>query len=325
MKEYMASTLTHEEVKEANARMRDWLSPEDDGSGIQKVAQAATDMIRWRVREGSICRNILTPVQITANDLIPSLTDDDPLYYGEVEPETPGGVVVPLGARTKAWYFYGKRYQARFSRLMTPRFMKDTSQLLTYKTDLRQVFSDNALKDLLALEDYKFFNTINNMLSPSGAMAFGETIPQTGIVQWNQLSQDITLDSVNDALSMMTDSTYGLRPATVVVNVNFAYQLQKWTRDEFGGDLAQEVHLKGWTEREFMGARWLITIKNWLVPNGTMYMFAPQEFIGKTLVLEDTTMHVEKKAFMVEFWAYQQIAQVIANMAGICRCDIVGA
>ena len=328
MKEYMGSTLTPAETKVSNEQMIDWLGPDSGPEGQTKAAASTTEMIRTRVREGSIARNILAPRTIGASELIPSLTDDDPRYIGEIEPDTPGGIVNPLGARPHAWWFFGKRYEARFNRLETPRYQKDTAQLLTYKTDLRRVLSDASLKDLLSLEDTRFIQMLNNMLSNNGTtvtMASGEIIPASGTIQWDSINDDINLSSLADAMTVMNRSNMGLDPATVLVNLNFAKQMMKLTRDEFGGDLAEDVHINGFTERRFMGVRWLVTIKNWLVPNGTMFQFAPQEFIGETLVLEDSTMHVRKDAYNIEFWSYQMIAQIIANICGVARVDFTQA
>lgn len=322
MKEYMPTELSAAEVKVANAEMIGWLGEESGDTGRVKAAASTTDMIRTRVREGSIARNVLEPRTIGAADLVPSLDDDDPRYIGEIEPNTPGGVVLPLAARPHGWYFHGQRYEARFSRVETPRYQKDTSQLLTYKTDLRQVLSDASLKDLLSLEDTRFLMMVNNMLSNS-AMVAGQTIAASGTIQWDEIHDDINPSSVTDALTIMLRSNMGLKPATVLVNLNFATQMMKWGRDDFGGDLAEEVKKNGFTERTFMGVRWLITIKNWLVPDGVMYQFAPQEFIGETLILTDSTMHVRKDAYMIEFWSYQEVAQIIANICGVCRCDFL--
>ncbi|MFA5525237.1 MAG: hypothetical protein WC992_00235 [Acholeplasmataceae bacterium] len=321
MKEHASSTLSPAEIKVANAQMRDWMSDESGPEGAYKVAAATTDVIRTRVREGSISRNILEPRQIGSEELVPSLEDDDPRYIGEIEADTPGGMVATLGQRPKSWYFHGRRYEARFSRLMTRRFQKDTAQLLTYKSDLRQMVSDNSLKDLLGLEDLRFFQLINTMLAPTTGAA-GEILPQTQTIQWDTINDSINPDSVADSLTIMNRSNFGLDPATAVVNLATSKQFLKWSHTDLG-DLVSEVKQKGWGEREWMGVRWLVTIKNWLVPDGSVYYFAPGNFIGETLVLTDATMHVKKDAFMVEFWAYQLVAQVIAHFAGVARCDFL--
>jgi hypothetical protein len=320
----MRSTLSPAEVKAGNAQIVEWLSPEASDDGRVKVAASTTDMIRTRVREGSIARNILTPRTIGAADLTPSLDDDDPRYLGEIEPDTPGGAVLPLAARPNGWYFFGKRYEARFNRLETPRYQKDTSQLLTYKTDLRSVLSDASLKDLLSLEDTRFIQMVNSLIS-NNTMLPRQVLSTTGVIQWDTINDDVNPASLADAMTIMNRSNYGLDPATCIVNLNFAKQMMKWGREAFGGDLAEEVHVNGFTERKFMGVRWLVTIKNWLVPDGTMFLFAPQNFIGETLILTDSTMHVRKDAYMVEFWAYQEVAQIIANIAGLARCDFLQA
>ena len=41
------------------------------------------------------------------------------------------------------------------------------------------------------------------------------------------------------------------------------------------------------------GVKWIITIKKDLVPTNTMYHFADPKFIGKSYILEDTTMYIK--------------------------------
>ena len=319
MNENSTSNLTPAEVKQANAEFQSWITEGGD-QGMTKVAASVDNMIRVRVREGSISRNILKPRKIGAEELVPSLYDDDPRYIGEVEPDTPGSLVTPIAGRPNTFWFFGKRYEVRFSRLHTPRYMKDTEQLLTYKTDLRRVLSDASLKDLLSFEDTRFLQAVNTLLAPNTGAA-GETLDATGVIQWDTINDDVNPSSLSDALTVMNRSNFGLDPKTVLVNLNFAKQLMKLGRDDFGGDLAQEVKTKGFGQREFMGVNWLVTIKNWLVPDGVMYQFGPQEFIGETLILTDATMHIRKEGPIIDFGAYQTVASVIENIAAVARVD----
>ncbi len=327
---FPATTLTQDQVKAANEQMSEWLKPESGEEGRVKAAYTATDYIRVRIREGSIARNILTPQNISQADIYPRLEDDDPSYIGEIEPDTPGAVVTPLADRPESHYFKGKRYEARFGRVHTPRQIKEVAQLLTYKYDLRRILSDMNLKDLLSLEDTRFLRTVNTLLANGETDAQGnlkpqEVLPSTGVIQWDTLNAGIDVSSIADALTVPLRSNLGMKASTALINLNFATQLMKINRNDFGGDIAEEVKRTGFTEREWMGVRWLITIKNWLVPDGTMYMFGPQEFIGKTLILQDATMSVRKDDYMISFWAYELVAQVIANIGAVWRVDLLDA
>ena len=55
-----------------------------------------------------------------------------------------------------------------------------------------------------------------------------------------------------------------------------------------------------------------------------MYQFAEPKFLGKFFVLEDTTMYIDKKAYFLEFFAYESIGSAIGNVAAIGRADFTG-
>jgi hypothetical protein len=95
----------------------------------------------------------------------------------------------------------------------------------------------------------------------------------------------------------------------------------KFGREEMGGDFSQDVFKNGWSEQNFMNANWIITIKQDLVPNDSMYLFADPKFMGKSYVLEDTTMYIERKAYMLEFFAYETLGGAIGNTNSLARVD----
>jgi hypothetical protein len=203
-----------------------------------------------------------------------------------------------------------------FDRIMTPRFTKDIDELRTYDMDIRQILSDNAIKDMLAEEDGKFVLTLNLLLGSQGA-----TVPETGTVQWRAIAGGITRDTIAEAMKVLPETPSHLNVATVLINNVTIWDVVKWGRDEVGGDLAQELLTRGFAEREIMGVRWIVTIKRDLVPDNTIFMFAEPKFLGKFYVLEDTTMYIDRKAFMLEFFAYESIGAAVANVAAIARVD----
>ena len=70
-----------------------------------------------------------------------------------------------------------------------------------------------------------------------------------------------------------------------------------------------------------MNAQWTVTIKQDLVPDDRLYMFAEPKFLGKNFVYEDTTMHVEREAYMLKFFAYKTMGGSVANYAAVTAAD----
>ena len=52
-----------------------------------------------------------------------------------------------------------------------------------------------------------------------------------------------------------------------------------------------------------------------------MYHFADPKFIGKSYVLEDTTMYIRREAYMIEFFAYETLGGTIGHSSGLARAD----
>jgi len=290
-------------------------------SGQSDLVKQANDSIneftRVKMREDGFARKVLPPIPIGAEEIDRSVDTDKPVKIVDKEPGSRAAVTVPFATTPSARYIKGPRYRVMFSRIMTPRFVKDRNELLTYHMDIRQVISDNAIKDMLAEEDGKFLGACTNAVGGSA----GATVTETGGIHWRATTGEITRESLAESFKVMPTLTNSLEVATVLTNHITVKDIQKFRRDETGGDLAQEMFLKGFTETEIMGKRVIVTIKKDLVATSTMWHFAEPKFLGKFFILDDATMYMENRAFMIEFFAYSCIGGAIGNVAGVCRYD----
>jgi len=286
-------------------------------SGMEKTAQdAVNEYIRVRMREDGFLRRIIPPVQITNDELDRQVDTDKPVKVVDKEPQSPAAISVPFATLPMNRYIRGPRFRVMMDRIMTTRFTKDIDELRTYDMDIRQILSDNSIKDMLAEEDGKYIATCNSLLGSQGA-----TVTETGTVQWKAIAGGITRDTLAEAMKIMPSTPNHLNVSTVLVNNVTIWDIVKFGRDEVGGDLAQELLERGFAERELLGVRWIVTIKRDLVPDGSIFMFAEPKFLGKFYILEDTTMYIDRKAFMLEFFAYESIGACIANVAAVARAD----
>lgn len=286
--------------------------------GLEKQAiDAVNDFTRTKIREDGFYRRLIPPLKIENRDLDRQSDTDKPVKIVDREPDSPAAVTLPFGSLPSNVYIRGPRYRVMFSRIVTPRYMKDVDELRTWVMDIRQVISDNSLKDVLAQEDSKLIAGINRVL-----LGPDVPIPHNGnSIQWKTLYGGITRETVQEARKIMPSTPAHLETHTAVINNVTIKEFEKWGRDEMGGDYSQDVIKNGWAEANFMNMQWLITIKRDLVPDSTMFMLADPKFIGKSYLLEDTTMYIRREAFMMEFFAYQTMGGAIGNVGGLARAD----
>lgn len=287
--------------------------------GMEKKAiDAVNDFTRTKMREDGFYRRIIPPLQISNDELDRQVDTDKPVKVVDKEVDSPAAISIPFANLPINVYIRGPRYRVLFDRIVTPRFTKDVDELRTWVMDIRQVLSDNAIKDMLAEEDAKFLTAVNAVLVGQDSV-----MPVSGVAQWQSISGGITRDTTQDAFKIMPRTPSHLEVHTVLLNNVTIREVMKWGRDEMGGDFSQDLVKNGWSEQEFMNARWIITIKRDLVPDDTFFMFADPKFIGKAYLLEDTTMYIKREAYMLEFFAYETTGGSIGHSGGLSRGDFV--
>lgn len=332
--------------KRANQVVRQHIDQmETNPDSAVKVARATSDYIRMKLREEGFLRKILPPTTITGDDLTKQVSTDKPSKVVELEPDSPGAMSIPFGEFPSGTYIHGKRWLVTFSRIATPMFNKDVAELHDYDLDIRQVISDNALKDLQAEEDGKFIQTVNSVLSldsmnPNESLPYGPA--GAGVQLWKRgtgtYPANVVYTSIDDtavptellvretfvkAKGIMLGTDARLRPQTALVNQKTALEFEKWKREDVGGDLAQSILVNGWNNEvsKWFGLNWITTVKDNLVPDGSVYLFAAPEYLGRLYFLEDTTMFVKREGPMLSWYSYEMLGGGIANVAACSRMD----
>ena len=109
----------------------------------------------------------------------------------------------------------------------------------------------------------------------------------------------------------------------MLMNNITAMEFTKWERSEVGGDDAQRIFQDGLPLAKMLGINTLYTIQRELVPDGTIYFFSSEEFLGKYFRLQPLTVFMETKAFFLQFFQYMNCGMTIGNPKGVCRCDFI--
>lgn len=308
------ANLSDKEIKLLSADICDGLMSRDPTR--QKEAEdAVNEFTRRKLREQSFTDHILPSLPLTNDELDRQLLDPRPIKIVDMEPDSPASVSVPLGSTPMQFNINATRYAVYFDRILSPKYYADVDTLRTWHMDIRQVFSDNSIKDMGAELDSKLLGAVDGFLVSEGA-----TLPTSGSVQYKDMGGPITRDSLWDSLMIMPDTPFSLEVQTLLLNHITIKHVAKLDRIEFGGDLAQDVMKRGTAVLDnLLDKRWVITIKKSLVPTGHMYQFGDPKFIGKHFTLEDTTMYMKREAFMLEFFAYRYCGLTLGHPGALAR------
>lgn len=285
----------------------------------KEAADMVTDFTRIKIRESSFFEKILPAVKIGDEELTPQLNSDKNVKLVEREPNSPAAITIPLGQQPVQYYFRGDRYPVYFDRIVTSKFTKDISELRTYGMDIRQVISDNAILDMDFEFDKKMLVACDTIVG-----AEGSTVTETGIIQNKKIvdAAGITRSALFEIKKILPRTFAHLDGVTILVNNITIHDVAKFGREEVGGDLSETMFVDGFQQKKLLGCNWVVTNKTELLAESTFWVFASPEFLGKSYVLDDTTMYVDKRAYNLEFFAYCERGATIGNPAAVAKARI---
>lgn len=318
MGEQRQPAWTREEVQLMNRTIFEKLAS-DDPLEVKEAQEGINDYTRFKLREESFMEVILPAEPLPNGQFDRQWDEENPVKVVDLEPDSPAAMSIPLGTLPMSVYIRGDRYKVTFCRIITPRFTKDVDQLRTWYMDIRQILSDNAIKDIAAEQDSKFITAIDAALGTSP----GSVLSTSGVVQYEEFpGPSLTRDILCDMLEVLPSTPSNLETQTVLCNTLTLKQVMKLTRNEMGGDMSERVLRDGWAEERFLGCRWVSTIKKNLVPRLHFYLFADQKFLGKHYEVEPVVMHVEKKMYFIEFCAYKFSGAAFGHTNGLAHVRV---
>lgn len=291
----------------------------DDGV-VKKASVATSKATRTQIREEGFQRAIMSFDMITNGDLDYFGDSELPGVWFELEPDSPPARIIPYNDTPNSFTYRAEKYLVVISVVTTEEATKNVNHLRNYKTDIRQIVNDNMLRDIHTAEDTAFLAEVDRIVGSPVAIGSSDYESQNVTMT----GAGITRTSMKRAVSFLTDRQ--LPVGVFLVNQRTANELLGWKRDEVGGDLAQDLLRKGLKalERfEVFGIPFISTIKNDLVADGVMYQFAPKEFLGNALMLEDITVTIKKEYEMIRMRAQEQVGLTIGNTRGVQRLQFV--
>jgi hypothetical protein len=309
----------------------------EDGR-VKEAQDEGSRFIRSKLRQESFAREILEPVEIGADEIDRDEHTDQPKKIIEKEPDSVATFVTFKGSGQRT-FFRGPRYSVTFGKIETQHFMKSKFELLTYQNDIRKILTDNSVKDMADIEDTKFIETIGAAMTQVGrttTLKFGDN-------DQNQLNEDVAntatsfnvtnlnaaniLDCSGAALTknliaqLFQNMTMQKMPIGKLLMTKSTFmEVLKFDHTEVGNDIVSAHYRDGIAgEEKLFGVPVITTIKNDIIGDNEIYLFAPENYLGNFFLLQDATLFIKQEADMIEFWSYSAPGIGIGNCNGIRR------
>ena len=186
---------------------------------------------------------------------------------------------------------------------------------MTYRNDIRQLLSDSCVKALTDGEDSHFFNTCEELVA---ANPLEQSFARSG---------GLTADNVVFGVQKLLDMKIPI--GKIVCTKNTFLDILKLQQAQVGSAILARHYDQGiGDEEKLWGIPVVTTIKDYVIPNNTLWFmgrYAPEQnvnFLGNHFTIQESTLFMEQKADMIEFYAYNCPGIGIGNIKAMVKMTI---
>lgn len=274
----------------------------DTADGIEKAAQAGGAFVRERLRELAFSRAIIPPEYVTKADCQRSVNHDTLVKIVDIEAQS-SAAAVNFRGKALDRYIEGDRYELAFYKIESDKFSKSEGELLAYDYPVTKVIEQNSVKDIQTIEDTKFIEAVDAVITSTG-----KSVNASGPIDRSALVsgfKQIDGDELTVGCILMNKQDWDdwlVQPATDV-----------------GDHLASEVTVNGYKYNTILGHKLVVTIKNAIVPAGTIYLFTEPKYLGNFFILNDTKFYIEKRGDLISWQTWEYIAAGLGNIRACAK------
>lgn len=286
------------EVQDLTRRfMAKWTSGDPE---MRKQAEyAVQSYIRLKLRENGIVRSQLLPaLKIEAGQLDKDIDPKVMKKFMEIEPDSQA-VSLPFRAGPSQNFIEGRFLPVYFEKIESEEHVVNIIELINYNNDLRKILNEQDIKNLQTVEDGSFIRQLDAIAAANPVEQLKNFFGGLTKVNWASSRQQFFIDKpIKFAL----------------MNTRTAIEFAKWDyMSDFGfGTHGAELYQKGSVTNP-QGIQLIQTIKSDLVPDGVVFLFAPEDFIGKFFTYQEPTTFIEQKKDWLSFSTYEIIGIGIGN------------
>jgi hypothetical protein len=291
------------------------LDTKDADEMCKKASAAASEFTRRKLREDAFSPAIIPHEEVTNSDLDRFVNSEHPMMICEMEADQPPAKTVSFNDTGDTTPYFANKYLLVFYTNVTPVWTKNVNLLRTYRADIRELITDNSLRDLSRRKDIKFMSEVDQICG----LVPGAPSPLTDMEQNVLYPGRLDRDNWVSTKQLLPDRS--LLNGVFLCNHRTFSEFSRWKRNEMGGDFSQTIIREGvgkaFESAKFGDIDFIVTLKSDIVPHGVIYEFTKPNYLGRAGVLQKPTMYVKKDKDILSFSCREILGVTIANTAGV--------
>ena len=287
---------------------------------VKQAADTFSLFIQDKVREKGFARQVIKPTPVSQSDLILTEYTDQPAIMVDRDVDA-RAMTVPIRGRGEHRYIETARYPVYFEKIVSEKIKKSKMEMMTQRTDYKKLFEERIAEAMFEIEDMTIVNAANKII-----VDLEDKETPTTIGNLELYSQSIifkngeTLDKSNIVKLFQLPANKRSKIATILMTEYLKQELMHMTMQEVGDSVVSEYWKKGVDNiNDFWGKNIVTTIKNHIVKNNEIFMFAPSELYGHFFILRDHTSYIEVDRDMITMDSDAYIAHAVGNTAGVYK------
>lgn len=263
------------------------------GGNVKTAAMSAVEpLIREKIRESGVTRRIFQLRRYTNEELNEQLYTNKPVVILNREQDADvGAVVSTFEGVPSPRPIRGNKVPLYFGKLMSDRLQSNELDLMTYRYDIKKLFTDNALVGFGDKEDEHFLTKLNEAVD-------------TDATQVIEISSRISVEGIIEGEKAML---LRKRPTAMLVTTERTWiDMVYHDAQNIGPDLRKQV-LADPINFNPTKYKVVLTNKSEIFTDGEVWMLPPEDFFGKFGCLKDITMHIREDSGVVRwhYYAYE--------------------
>lgn len=281
---------------------RSWIEAiEAGGDRAKRANDEATALTRTKLREQSFARRIITPILLDDTQLDKSLETDEPRVIVPIEPDSKA-MSMPFRGTGRSRTYSGRNAEVRFGMVMSETLTKSKFELMTYTYDIKKILSDNMVLDMSDEEDSIFYLSLQQLLAANPAQRVD--IPGS-------------LDRNHFATAYKYFANNRLPRGKALMTESLKHDLMELEASNIGDSAATDTFENGVGGKStFFGSEIVTTIKADILPNNEIWFFCPENYLGRSFMLQDATLFVKQEGPTHTMYTYEAIGSTITNSRG---------